>query len=59
MALALARLRRPRAVIRGAVVNFRLNTPLTAQFDGEPHRLPAGHYTVAHGGRARVISSPG
>ncbi len=59
MALALARLRRPRAVIRSAVVHFRLHTPLIAQFDGEPHRLPAGHYTVAHGGRARVISSPG
>jgi hypothetical protein len=40
------------------VVRFSLNNHLLIQVDGEPLRLGPGQYTIAHGGRARVITLP-
>ena len=57
MGLAVAGLRRPKRVARTGVLRFTLHEPLVVQFDGEPRRLAPGPYTVAHGGRARVISA--
>lgn len=59
MGLAVAGLRQPHRIARTNVVRFSLHEPLMAQFDGEPHRLEPGLYTLAHGGRARVISAAG
>ncbi len=57
LGLAVTGLRRPRRICRGSVARFALHDPLIVQLDGEPLRLPAGRYTVAHGGRARVVVS--
>lgn len=59
LGLAVTGLRQPKRVARGAVVRFALHAPLIVQLDGEPRRLEPGRYTVAHGGRARVITSLG
>ena len=56
---ALSGARSPRRITRGALLRFALHEPLIAQLDGEPHRLPPGQYTVAHGGKARVITTNG
>jgi diacylglycerol kinase (ATP) len=56
---ALSGVRRPRRIARGALLRFSLHEPVIAQLDGEPQRLLPGHYTVAHGGRARVITANG
>ena len=58
LGLAVTGIRRPQRVARSAVVRFTVHEPLMAQLDGEPLRLPTGRYTVAHGGRARVITAP-
>jgi len=58
LGLAVAGVRQPHGFMRGGVVRFTLHNPLLAQLDGEPLRLLPGHYTIAHGGRARVISLP-
>ncbi len=58
MGLAVGGLRRPRRIAHGAVVRFTLQAPIIVQFDGEPRRLQSGQYTIAHGGRARVIALP-
>lgn len=58
LGLAVAGIRPPHRFLCGSVVRFSLNNPLLVQLDGEPLRLEPGHYTIAHGGRARVITLP-
>lgn len=57
MGLAVAGMRQPHRVARAGVVRFAVHEPLMVQFDGEPRRLEPGNYTLAHGGRARVITA--
>ncbi len=59
LGLAVTGLRRPHRLARSSVVRFAVHQPLTVQFDGEPRRLAPGAYTLAHGGRARVITAAG
>ncbi len=58
LGLAVAGLRPPHCFMRGGVVRFSLNNSLLVQLDGEPLRLAPGQYTIAHGGRGRVIVLP-
>jgi len=58
LGLAVTGLRPPHRFLCGGVVRFCLNNPLLVQLDGEPLRLEPGQYTIAHGGRARVITLP-
>jgi hypothetical protein len=44
--------------MRDNIVRFSLNQALLIQVDGEPLRLAPGQYTIAHGGRVRVITLP-
>ena len=57
LGLAVSGLRKPQPILRGAMIPFTVHVPLVAQCDGEPIRLLPGRYTIAHGGRARVITS--
>ena len=58
LGLAVTGIRPPHRFLCGGVVRFSLNNPLLVQLDGEPLRLEPGQYTIAHGGRARVITLP-
>lgn len=59
LGLAVTGLRSPHRLARGAMVRFAVHAPLIIQLDGEPHRLMPGQYTIAHGGRVRVIGKKG
>ncbi len=58
LGLAVSGLRPAHCFMRDSVVRFTLNNHLLIQIDGEPLRLSPGQYTIAHGGRARVITLP-
>jgi diacylglycerol kinase (ATP) len=58
LGLAVCGLRPPHCFMRDNIVRFSLNQALLIQVDGEPLRLAPGQYTIAHGGRVRVITLP-
>ncbi|GDY13213.1 hypothetical protein LBMAG53_20910 [Planctomycetota bacterium] len=51
-----AKVRRPRGLAFSPT--FRLRWPMLAQFDGEPHRLPAGPYRIERAGMVPVLVRP-